>query len=237
MVVTTVVRLRERTLRVRGAAEFAAPDDQRVVEQAALLEVGEQTGRGLVGIIALTLDGLREAAVVIPAHVEELDEADVAFAEATGQEAVRGVGARALHVGTVEIEHMLGFLRQIEQLGHAGLHAEGHLVLGDSGLDLRVAEDTVALVVKGGELVELFAADFTRDTFGILEVEDAFAFIAELYPLEFGGQEARTPESVVERLVVRTTASKGSHHHVGGKVGIFAAETVGRPGADARATG
>ena len=132
---------------------------------------------------------------------------------------------------------MLRFLREVEQIRHARLHAEGHLVLRDTGLDFRVAQDAVALVVKSGQFVELFAADFTRDTFGILEVEDAFAFIAELYPLEFGGQEARAPEAVVERLVVGTTATEGRHHHVGGEVGVFAAEAVGGPGADARTAG
>ena len=35
----------------RRAAELAAPDDQRVVEQAALLEVLDQRGAGLVGVL------------------------------------------------------------------------------------------------------------------------------------------------------------------------------------------
>ena len=175
--------------------------------------------------------------MVVPAHVEELDEADVAFAKATGQETVRGVGARALHVRTVEIEHMLRFLREVEQVGHAGLHAEGHFVLGDAGLDLRVAQHAVALVVECGEFVELFAADFARDALGVFQVEHALALIAELHPLEFGGQEARAPEAVIERLVVGTTATEGRHHHVGGEVGVLAAEAVGGPGADARTAG
>ena len=39
MMVAAVVVVRQRALAVDRAAEFAAPDDQRVVEQAALLEV------------------------------------------------------------------------------------------------------------------------------------------------------------------------------------------------------
>jgi hypothetical protein len=81
---------------------------------------------------------------------------------------------------------VLRFLGEIEQVGHAGLHAEGHLVLGDAGLDLRVAEDAVALVVECGELIELFAAHFARDTLGVLQVEYALALIAELHALKFG---------------------------------------------------
>ena len=63
---------------------------------------------------------------------------------------------------------MLRFLGEVEQVGHARLHAEGHLVLRDAGLDLRIAQDAVALVVEGGEFIELLAADFARDTFGVL---------------------------------------------------------------------
>ena len=84
MVVAAVVGLRERALRVGCAAEFAAPDDERIVEQAALLKVGKQAGRGLVGIFALALNGIGQAAVVVPTHVEELDETHVALAESTG---------------------------------------------------------------------------------------------------------------------------------------------------------
>ncbi len=36
----------------RGAAEFAAPGDQGLIEQAAALEVGDQCGAGLVGRLA-----------------------------------------------------------------------------------------------------------------------------------------------------------------------------------------
>ena len=47
MVVAAVVVGGQRALAVDGPAEFAAPDDQRVVEQPALLQVGDQRGRRL----------------------------------------------------------------------------------------------------------------------------------------------------------------------------------------------
>ena len=95
----------------------------------------------------------------------------------------------------------------------------------------------MALVIKGGQFIELFATDFARDTFGVLQVEDAFALVAEFHPLEFGRQEAGAPEAVVERLVVGATATKGRHHHVGREVGVFAAEAVSGPSTDARTAG
>ena len=41
----------------RRAAELAAPDDQRVVEQPALLQVLDQRGAGLVGVVAVASSG------------------------------------------------------------------------------------------------------------------------------------------------------------------------------------
>src|SRR5262249_39054394 len=42
MVVAAVVLARERALAVDGAAELAAPDDQRVLQETALLEIADQ---------------------------------------------------------------------------------------------------------------------------------------------------------------------------------------------------
>ena len=42
VVVAAVVGLREGALRVGRTTEFAAPDDERIIEQSALFEVGEQ---------------------------------------------------------------------------------------------------------------------------------------------------------------------------------------------------
>ena len=52
-----------------------------------------------------------------------------------------------------------------------------------------------------------------------------------------GGQKAAAPESVVEWLVIRATTAKGSHHHKGRQVLVFAAETVAQPRAHARIAG
>jgi hypothetical protein len=53
MVVAAVVLLRQAALRVDRAAELAAPDDQRLVEQAALLEILDQAVAGLIDVAAL----------------------------------------------------------------------------------------------------------------------------------------------------------------------------------------
>src|SRR6266511_2878585 len=55
-------------LGVRGAAEFAAPPDQRVLEQPARFQVGQQAGDGSVhraGVVGV----FRQVRVLVPARV------------------------------------------------------------------------------------------------------------------------------------------------------------------------
>ena len=59
-------------LRHRRAAELAAPDHQRVFEQAALLEVGQQAGDRLVDGPGVVLVALLQVRVLVPAVVAEV---------------------------------------------------------------------------------------------------------------------------------------------------------------------
>ena len=68
----------------------AAPDDQRVVEQAALLQVFDQRGARLVGVAALDFKLRVEIAMMIPAGVEGLHEADAALDSAAADRVTSG---------------------------------------------------------------------------------------------------------------------------------------------------
>src|SRR5262249_60378524 len=57
-----------RTLRIRGPAEFPAPDDERILEQATRLEVGEQGGGRLIGGLAATAMVGLDVVVAVPGH-------------------------------------------------------------------------------------------------------------------------------------------------------------------------
>jgi hypothetical protein len=85
VVVPAVVVLRERALGVDGPAELAAPDDQRLVEQAAPLEVRDEGGGGLVGVLALVAELLGQFAVLVPAPVQHLHDPHAALDETAGQ--------------------------------------------------------------------------------------------------------------------------------------------------------
>ena len=201
VVVAAVVGRREGALRVAGAAELAAPDHERVVEQAALLEILHQRGGGLVGLAALVANAGGETAVVVPALVVELDEADAAFGQAARQQAVGGECAGGAAVGAVEVERGVGLLGEIGRVGDARLHAERHFVLGDPRLDLGIEFLFELPAVEGAELVEHRAAAGAADAVGVAEVEDRLGAGAELDALVLRVEEAGAPEAGVERLV------------------------------------
>ena len=87
MVVAAIVVASQLALAVDRAAELAAPDDQRVVEQPALLEVGDQRECRLVDVAALPRQVAGQIAVLIPAAVKDLDEPHVALGQSAGQQA------------------------------------------------------------------------------------------------------------------------------------------------------
>ena len=80
-----------------------------------------------------------EIAVVVPPTMVELDEADVAFGKAAGEEAVGGVGAGDAGVFAVEFEGAVGFFAKVGEIGHTHLHSVRHLVCGDAGINFGVA--------------------------------------------------------------------------------------------------
>src|SRR5207245_707838 len=85
-----------------GSAKLAAPDHERVVEHAALLEVLDQRGGRLIGVLALNLELRRQVLMLIPAGVNELDIAHAAFRQPPGQQAMTGKGTLPLDVGPIK---------------------------------------------------------------------------------------------------------------------------------------
>ena len=74
----------------RRAAELAAPDDQRVVEQPALLQVLDQRRRRLVGRAAVALQVAGDVRVRVPAFVIDVDEAHARARSCGGPAGRRG---------------------------------------------------------------------------------------------------------------------------------------------------
>jgi Ca2+-binding RTX toxin-like protein len=65
-----------------GAAEFSAPEHERVLQHAAFFQIPDERRAGLIRIPGRLRHAGLDFAVVIPSAVVELDEADVPFCEA-----------------------------------------------------------------------------------------------------------------------------------------------------------
>ena len=102
MMVAAVVGRRQLALRVDGAAEFAAPDDQRVVEHAALLEILHQAPAALIDVAALARQHLGQVGVDVPAAMIDLHEAHAALDQPARHQA--GVGERAALARVLAVE-------------------------------------------------------------------------------------------------------------------------------------
>ena len=115
----------------RLAAELAPPDDQRALQQAALLQVFDQSGNRLVRrarMIAVVLDqiavGIPVGVVVVAAGVN-LHEPHAALDQPASQQASPAEILGALVVQAVELERVGRFLREIDRLGRPRLHLVG----------------------------------------------------------------------------------------------------------------
>ena len=93
-------------MRVDRPAEFPAPDDERLVEQAALLEVLDQTPAGLIDILALAGHPTRNVGVMVPVVVIDLNEPYSAFDHPPGLQG--GVGEGSGFAGLFAVERKGG---------------------------------------------------------------------------------------------------------------------------------
>ena len=125
----------------------------------------------------------------VPVSVEELDKSHAALDEATGLEAL----AREL-AGAVLLESESVLLREIDEIGDGGLHAEGHLVLLDAGEDLGIADLLEVLPVERFDAVEGAAAFLFRDSFRTVEKEHGISLAPQLHALMHAREVTRLPE-------------------------------------------
>src|SRR5687767_1893538 len=104
---------------VGGAAEFAAPPDQRILQQASLFEVGEETGDGFVhgaGVVGV----FGEIGMLVPGGVggvvavSDLDIADAGFAEAARHEELAAEIVGRLFADAVKCQGLRRFAAQVQ---------------------------------------------------------------------------------------------------------------------------
>ena len=157
---------------------------------------------GLVGVVALAADGVGQAAVVVPAHVEELHEADSALRQAAGEQAVRGVTCRARFTSGPYISRMsCGSFERSSSSGTLVCMRKA-ISYWRCALRFRDRRPVRASVRSAPHLIEHGSAHVAIHAGRIRKVEHRVAGVAELHPLMLSRQESAAPEAVVERLVV-----------------------------------
>src|SRR4051812_32421022 len=140
MMVAAIVIGPEIALAIHSAAEFTAPDDKRFVQKAALLEVLDESGRGLVGFSGALTELTGKPIVRVPPAMKELHKSNAAFAQAASDQHIVGISPWFFGVFAIQIERALWLARNVRQLWHGRLHAIRKLVLGDAGFDLGISD-------------------------------------------------------------------------------------------------
>ena len=233
VVVSSVFLTVGAALRVGRPAELAAPDDERLVEHAALLEILDQGGRRLVDVAGHLGQLVLQAAVVVPVAVVELHEAHAFLGEAAGQQGIAREGARGVHVGPVALHDRLALSGEVHEFRDAGLHAVGHLGLADARGDFRVAGGGEVQAIEFVGSFEQGLALVAREAFGVAKVEHWFARPAELDALVGAGQETAAPEAGKQALAGAFLVGRDEHDERR-QIVVHTAEAVVGPRAHAR---
>ena len=177
-------------LAVVRSSELSPPDDERVVEHPPVGEILDKGRRRLVGLPSLAADPSRQAAVMIPVLMIELDEAHPPLRQPPGEEAIGRERAGLARPRAVFLDHMRWLVGKIRDVGNARLHPEGELVVGDPSRDLGIGIGGELMLVELFQSIEGSAAVLARHASRIAQVKDRIAAGAEAHRLMAGGEEA-----------------------------------------------
>ena len=123
----------------RSSAKLTAPENQSVVQQSALFQVGQQSGDGAVNLQCVFGMSFAQVSVLIPLYecvaVSDLDEPHAGFGKATSHQALASKILGHFVVQAIEFLRFVGFLGQILQSRHFGLHPERQFVGLDAGFE------------------------------------------------------------------------------------------------------
>ena len=100
-------------LRVGGPPELPTPHHESILEEAPLLKILDQPRHWLLGIPTLARESLFQLIMLVPSHVEELDEANVPLSQTAGYQAIPRKTPLFSYVGPIELQHVFRLLRDV----------------------------------------------------------------------------------------------------------------------------
>ena len=242
-------------LRARHAAELGGPDDQRVVEHAALPEVGDERRRAArhaarerpvvaADVLVRVPVAPRVRVVVAAPHLHEAHAAleQAPRCEALLREDIRLLGVvdvlvpgLRVAVEPVEPQHMLGLRLDVKGLGRSHLHARRELVALDARVEPLVlrARLGVRAVHRGEELLRVALARAVHEASRRVRAEVCDR-IGGAWVDHRAAVLARKERAVPVLHAVRRHAAVVGQHDEGRQVLVQRAETVAHPAARAR---
>ncbi len=221
-------------LRHRRAAEFATPNDDRIVEHAPLFQVLDERRGGAVHVGGVLADEFDEVVVMVPIAVVKLDEPHAALGQAAREEAVGSERAIA-GLATIEVEDGFRLVGNIHQTRNGSLHPERHLVLRDARGNLRIVHDVLLRTIQrlhGRDYIVLQAGADARRA---VQIMDRIAFGTKGHALKLSGQKTAVPHA--RRDGLRAAAFRGSQHDKSRKILALAAEAIHDPRTHRRPAG
>src|SRR5262245_1874608 len=93
-------------------SEFTTPNDESVLQQAALVEILDQGGAGPIGLAGLFLHAVMNFTVMVPAFMEELHKAHAPLDQPAGEQTIHGKG-RFARLSAIHLEGLCRFFRDV----------------------------------------------------------------------------------------------------------------------------
>ena len=88
------------SLDMGSASKFSAPDDEGLLQHAALGQVGQESGQRLVGCLAVGLESSSQAVVLVPVGMGEFNKANAGLGKPAGEEALAAQSPKSTLRGT-----------------------------------------------------------------------------------------------------------------------------------------
>ena len=159
----------------------------------------------------------------------DLDEADPAFGHAAGQQGRPRKAAGLVHVRSIKFLGGGGFAGQIGQFRHTALHTEGHFILLDPGVGLRVTDLLVIDLIERLQAIKRVTPGTGGNSGRVVDIEDGIDPAAESDPCVFARQIPTAPEAGGDGLDLLGVGGLGDKDHKGGEVVVGRAQPVGNP--------
>ena len=169
--------------------------------------------------------------------MQKLHRADATFDKAAGQQGAGRERTRFRHIGAIKFERCGGFVTEVCQFRHAGLHAVGHFVLRHPRQRLGITKLIERSLIQGAQCVEHGATVLGTDAGRVLDVQHGVANMSQCDTGIFAGEKTARPHSCEQGLSSGTRFPGRRQDNKTRQVIALAAQAIREPGTKTRLAG